>query len=112
MAHHLKDLTIELDEKVGTVAAAAEALGGVTRLRREMRGRVVVEHFAERVAVDEPRVALEHPHKARDTLLDVPSGGDVWPSSPTSLRGTRSTARRSAPRMRRAGDGSGRCGGP
>jgi len=27
MAHHLKDLTIELDEKVGTVAAAAEALG-------------------------------------------------------------------------------------
>jgi len=29
MAHHLKDLTIELDEKVGTVAAAAEALGKV-----------------------------------------------------------------------------------
>jgi hypothetical protein len=27
MAHHLKDLTIELEEKVGTVAAAAEALG-------------------------------------------------------------------------------------
>lgn len=27
MAHHLKDLTIELDEKVGSVAAAAEALG-------------------------------------------------------------------------------------
>ena len=27
MAHHLKDLTIELDEKAGTVAAAAEALG-------------------------------------------------------------------------------------
>ena len=27
MAHHLTDLTIELDEKVGTVAAAAEALG-------------------------------------------------------------------------------------
>lgn len=27
MAHHLKDMTIELDEKVGTVAAAAEALG-------------------------------------------------------------------------------------
>jgi hypothetical protein len=27
MAHHLKDLTIELEEKVGSVAAAAEALG-------------------------------------------------------------------------------------
>ena len=27
MAHHLKDLTIELEEKAGTVAAAAEALG-------------------------------------------------------------------------------------
>jgi|SRR5256712_2444484 len=27
MAHHFKDLTIELDEKVGSVAAAAEALG-------------------------------------------------------------------------------------
>ena len=27
MAHHLKDLTIELEEKVGTVAAATEALG-------------------------------------------------------------------------------------
>jgi len=27
MAHHLKDLTIELDEKVGSVASAAEALG-------------------------------------------------------------------------------------
>jgi hypothetical protein len=27
MAHHLKDLTFELEEKVGTVAAAAEALG-------------------------------------------------------------------------------------
>lgn len=27
MAHHLKDLTIELEEKVGTVGAAAEALG-------------------------------------------------------------------------------------
>src|SRR5207248_10783879 len=27
MAHHLKDLTIELDEKVGSVAAAAEAIG-------------------------------------------------------------------------------------
>jgi hypothetical protein len=27
MAHHLTDLTIELDEKVGSVAAAAEALG-------------------------------------------------------------------------------------
>ena len=27
MAHHLKDLTIELDEKVGSVAAATEALG-------------------------------------------------------------------------------------
>src|SRR5207237_10654922 len=27
MAHHLKDLTIELDEKVGAVASAAEALG-------------------------------------------------------------------------------------
>src|SRR5256714_13267843 len=27
MAHHLKDLTIELEEQVGTVAAAAEALG-------------------------------------------------------------------------------------
>jgi len=27
MAHHLKDLTIELDEKVGSVAVAAEALG-------------------------------------------------------------------------------------
>ena len=27
MAHHFKDLTIELEEKVGTVAAAAEALG-------------------------------------------------------------------------------------
>src|SRR2546430_17004860 len=27
MAHHLKDLTIELDEKVGSVAAVAEALG-------------------------------------------------------------------------------------
>ena len=27
MAHHWKDLTIELEEKVGTVAAAAEALG-------------------------------------------------------------------------------------
>ena len=27
MAHHYKDLTIELEEKVGTVAAAAEALG-------------------------------------------------------------------------------------
>ena len=27
MAHHLKDLTIELDEKIGSVAAAAEALG-------------------------------------------------------------------------------------
>src|SRR5207302_11164124 len=27
MAHHLKDLTIELDEKVGSVATAAEALG-------------------------------------------------------------------------------------
>jgi hypothetical protein len=27
VAHHLKDLTIELDEKAGTVAAAAEALG-------------------------------------------------------------------------------------
>ncbi len=27
MAHHLKDLTVELEEKVGTVAAAAEALG-------------------------------------------------------------------------------------
>lgn len=27
VAHHLKDLTIELEEKVGTVAAAAEALG-------------------------------------------------------------------------------------
>jgi hypothetical protein len=27
MAHHLTDLTIELEEKVGTVAAAAEALG-------------------------------------------------------------------------------------
>lgn len=27
MAHHLKDLTIELEEKVGTVAAASEALG-------------------------------------------------------------------------------------
>jgi hypothetical protein len=27
MAHHLKDLTIELEEKVGTVAAVAEALG-------------------------------------------------------------------------------------
>jgi hypothetical protein len=27
MAHHLRDLTIELDEKVGSVAAAAEALG-------------------------------------------------------------------------------------
>ena len=29
MAHHLKDLTIELDEKVGSVAAAAEAIGKV-----------------------------------------------------------------------------------
>ncbi len=27
MANHLKDLTIELDEKVGSVASAAEALG-------------------------------------------------------------------------------------
>src|SRR5438128_11204016 len=27
MAHHLRDLTIELDEKVGSVAAAAESLG-------------------------------------------------------------------------------------
>src|SRR5256712_11701703 len=27
MAHDLKDLTIELDEKVGSVASAAEALG-------------------------------------------------------------------------------------
>ena len=27
MAHHLKDLTFELEEKVGTVAAATEALG-------------------------------------------------------------------------------------
>ena len=27
MAHHFKDLTIQLDEKVGSVAAAAEALG-------------------------------------------------------------------------------------
>jgi len=27
MAHHFKDLTIELDEKVGSVASAAEALG-------------------------------------------------------------------------------------
>ena len=27
MAHHFKDLTIELDEKVGSVGAAAEALG-------------------------------------------------------------------------------------
>src|SRR2546421_11602211 len=27
MAHHLKDLTIELAEKIGSVAAAAEALG-------------------------------------------------------------------------------------
>src|SRR5207302_8370853 len=27
MAHHVKDLTIELDEKVGSVATAAEALG-------------------------------------------------------------------------------------
>ena len=27
MAHHLKDLTIELEEKAGTIAAAAEALG-------------------------------------------------------------------------------------
>jgi hypothetical protein len=27
MAHHFKDLTIELEEKAGTVAAAAEALG-------------------------------------------------------------------------------------
>ena len=26
MAHHLKDLTIELDDKVGSVAAAAEAI--------------------------------------------------------------------------------------
>lgn len=27
MAHHLKDLTFELEERVGTVAAATEALG-------------------------------------------------------------------------------------
>jgi len=27
MAHHWKDLTVELEDKVGTVAAAAEALG-------------------------------------------------------------------------------------
>jgi hypothetical protein len=59
MAHHLKDLTIELDEKVGTVAAAAEALGKAGVNIEGICGFVVGGKGVGHVLVEDPAKARQ-----------------------------------------------------
>jgi hypothetical protein len=59
MAHHLKDLTIELDEKVGSVAAAAEALGKAGVNIEGICGFVVAGKGVGHVLVGDPAKARQ-----------------------------------------------------
>src|SRR5260370_25446576 len=59
LAHHLKDLTIELDEKVGSVAAAAEALGKAGVNIEGICGFVVAGKGVGHVLVGDPAKARQ-----------------------------------------------------
>jgi uncharacterized protein (UPF0297 family) len=75
MAHHLKDLTIELDEKVGSVAAAAEALGKAGVNIEGICGFVVAGKGVGHVLVGDPARARRH-CKAR--ALASPPSRMLW----------------------------------
>jgi hypothetical protein len=59
MAHHLKDLTIELEEKAGTIAAAAEALGKAGVNIEGICGFVVGDKGVGHVLVADPAKARQ-----------------------------------------------------
>ena len=100
MAHHLKDLTIELDEKVGSVATAAEALGkaGVERHRVRWPAEMPKVHVGEPTVAALAAIHRHHVTKLieRDNKRGYPGidktvdlNGDGWVNHRVPFHGSR-----------------------